>query len=100
MPPEPFCLPWRLFLLWLGGGLLVLAAFALLELATHFHLEYAYAPVEPFYQRAQYAANSIVLVCIVALIVTWKTRHPISLAALVICIAVFVNANAQTGIRY
>ena len=109
--PEVSCFPGWLFRLWLGGALLVLAAISLFGIATHYYGQYARAEAaafaaqartpspEPFYQRAQYAADSIILVCIVAVIVTLNSRHPISLAALIVCIAILVYALTQVGTR-
>ena len=114
-PPEPELFVWRLPLLWLSSTVLISAAVLLAALAMHFHQEYGRAheaarlshmsgvigpSPEPFFQRAGYAVNGIVLVCIVALIATLKTRHPISLAAFVVCIATLVYAMGQVGVRY
>ncbi len=105
----------RLPLLWCSSCVLVLAALCLAALSMHFHREYGKAhqaahiaqmsgtigpSPEPFYQRAEYAFDGIGLVCLVALILTLKARHPIPLGALVVCIAILFCTMGQIGGRY
>ena len=102
-------------LLWCGSTVLLLAAIGLAALSMHFHHEYGNATQaviianrsgasgpspEPFLKRAEYASDGIALVCIIALIFTLKTRHPIALGTLVVCIAVFFYTMGQVGFRY
>jgi hypothetical protein len=104
--------PRRLLSLWLGTGTLILAAVGLLVLAVYFQGQYAQAhagprPVVPpapspqfFADRANYAAHGIGLLCVVALMVTWKTRHPVSLAALGVCIPIYLYTIVIVLVRY
>jgi TRAP-type uncharacterized transport system fused permease subunit len=100
---------WRLPLLWCGSCGLILAAVLLAAQSMHFHEEYGQAIArksgaigpspEPFFQRAEYTSNGIVLVCIIALILTLMARHAIPLWALIICIAILVYTKGQVDIR-
>jgi hypothetical protein len=110
LKPRPTGFRPRLALLFLGNAALIAAAISLLVVGKHFHDEYGKAhqaafqgarvSVEPHYQRARYASAGIGLICVAALIVALKTKHPISFVALVLCVGLLVYGEHLLANRY
>jgi hypothetical protein len=96
-------------LLLLGNAALIGAAVGLLAVGAHFHYEYrkahraasqgARVSVEPHYQRARCASAGVALICVVALIVALKTKHPVSFVAWLLCVALFLYGELYLANR-